>query len=298
MFPNCWLFPVLPITYNESKDTRKKTDGLAALVPATAPLELECVTTKSGVPLEIVRSITTSQVKAPGVFFHVHGGGYQAGRAFAYRGFASELSKRLGGIEVVLVDYRLAPEADLLTETIVDCLDAYKHVVEKYGVDQLAIGGDSAGGGMISNLLHMIATENLPFPKAAVLLSPYIDLTFSYDTIEAHADVDAMILPDDAKNTAKICFAGKDYGPMDLPCMGPVNRAQEWPSILVMTGSHEVLTGDSRNFVKKLEKHGVDVTYVEQVGMPHVYPIFYTWMEEADHALSHMTQWTRSRIGF
>ncbi|KAI9032420.1 Alpha/Beta hydrolase protein [Hyaloraphidium curvatum] len=282
------------------EDTRAKTDGLAALlIPFRPDYSVSQGTTPAGVPIETVRANVVAQCTAPGAILWIHGGGYIGGRGHAWRGFAAEMSARMGGVEVVVPDYRRVPEADLREETIADCLDAYRYCVDKYGAEKLVIGGDSAGGGMTANLLLTISHDpSLPFPRAAVLLSPYIDLTFSYDTIDANGDIDGIILPDDARTVGGLCFAGRSYGPMDLPCMKPVAREGEWPSVLVMTGSHEVLAGDSRAFVKKLNGAGVkDVKYIEQDCMEHTYNCFFGWMSEADDALSYQCNWARAKLG-
>lgn len=126
------------------QDTRVKTDGLAALVTCNSPYNVERLRIPgSDVPIEIVRSASHPQLQHKGAMLWTHGGAYIAGRAFAYNGPLAEVSSRLGGIDVVLVDYRLAPEADLLEETIGDCLEAYRWCVEKYGAENLVIGGDS-----------------------------------------------------------------------------------------------------------------------------------------------------------
>ncbi len=85
---------------------RKKTDGLAALIVSSYGYELDLVKMGSGVPLEIVKAQTTGKEFSPGAVLWCHGGGYTAGRAFAYRGGAAELSGRMRGVDVVLVDVR------------------------------------------------------------------------------------------------------------------------------------------------------------------------------------------------
>lgn len=150
---------------------------------------------------------------------------------------------------------------------------------------------------MVASLLAFISQSNLPFPRASVLLSPYIDLTFSYDSITSLAEYDAVVSSQEAKANASHIFHGRSYGPLEVPAMKPVSRAEDWPEVLVMTGSHEVLLDDSRAYVSKLRDSGVNVRYIEQDAMSHVYPFFWQWMPEADHGLRFMCGWIWSRVG-
>ena len=48
---------------------------------------------------------------------------------------------------------------------------------------QIVFGGDSAGGGMALALLQIIRDAGLPLPAAAVLISPWSDLTHSFPSV-------------------------------------------------------------------------------------------------------------------
>jgi hypothetical protein len=48
---------------------------------------------------------------------------------------------------------------------------------------QIVFGGDSAGGGMVLALLQIIRDSGLPLPAAAVLISPWSDMTHSFPSV-------------------------------------------------------------------------------------------------------------------
>ncbi len=92
-------------------------------------------------------------VGAPGVgvgrdhvVLHLHGGGYTAGSAAAYRGLAARLSAACAR-PVLAVDYRLAPEHPF-PAALDDCVAAYRWLVRSVGVApaKIVLAGDSAGG--------------------------------------------------------------------------------------------------------------------------------------------------------
>ncbi|MEM8700050.1 MAG: alpha/beta hydrolase fold domain-containing protein, partial [Pseudomonadota bacterium] len=80
------------------------------------------------------------------------------------------------GCRALLPAYRLAPEHPF-PAALDDALACYRHLLETHRPDQIALAGDSAGGGLAFALLHAIAAERLPSPAAVVGFSPFADMT-------------------------------------------------------------------------------------------------------------------------
>ncbi len=103
---------------------------------------------------------------APGpllVFFH--GGGWIYGDLDSHEAPCRFLAER-SGVRVLSVDYRLAPEAPF-PAAYDDAIAAYRWAVEhaeSLGADpaRLAVGGDSAGGGLAATTAIEAAREGLP----------------------------------------------------------------------------------------------------------------------------------------
>lgn len=111
-------------------------------------------------------------------FLHMHGGGYVVG--MPERDDArNRLLVRDCGCVVVSIDYRLAPETPF-PGGVEDCyavLEWLYRNAEKHGVDprRIAIGGESAGGGMAA-ALALLARDRKEIPVAfQMLIYPMID---------------------------------------------------------------------------------------------------------------------------
>jgi len=141
-------------------------------VPDTAT-EVERVTIDNGVMLHVY---TPRAAAGPvGCIYHIHGGGYVAGKAaeleFAHRPLAEAL-----GCAIVSVDYRLAPETPH-PGPIEDCYAGlawtFAHAA-RLGIDAARIGvmGESAGGGLAAALAllardrgdYRLAFQHLTYP--------------------------------------------------------------------------------------------------------------------------------------
>ena len=90
------------------------------------------------------------QEQTPGILW-IHGGGYVTGMAkMIYISRAMNLVKKYGAV-VVTPEYRLAPQAPY-PAALHDCYAALKYIKEhaqqlEINVNQIMVGGESAGGG-------------------------------------------------------------------------------------------------------------------------------------------------------
>jgi len=109
------------------------------------------------------------------VFFH--GGGFMYGDLDSHDATCRLLAER-GGVRVLAIDYRLAPEHPFPAAHD-DALAAYRWVVrhaDVLGADpqRLAVGGDSAGGTLAAATAIAAATEGLPL-AFQLLVYPSVD---------------------------------------------------------------------------------------------------------------------------
>ncbi len=83
-----------------------------------------------------------------GIYLHIHGGGWVLGRAHLQDPRNEEIAQTCSAA-VISVDYRLAPEHPY-PAPLDDCEAAAAWVVDnakaEFGVDDIVIGGESAGG--------------------------------------------------------------------------------------------------------------------------------------------------------
>jgi acetyl esterase/lipase len=109
------------------------------------------------------------------VFFH--GGGWVAGDLDTHDGFCRRLALA-AGCRVIAVDYRRAPEHPF-PAALDDCLAATRWVAAhadtlRIAPDRLAVGGDSAGGGLAA-AVALAARDAGPSLAAQLLVCPILD---------------------------------------------------------------------------------------------------------------------------
>jgi acetyl esterase/lipase len=184
----------------------------------------------------------------------MHGGGYVSCSAATHRPITAALA-RLTGRRVFSLDYRLAPE-HRFPAALDDAVAAYRWILESQGVDptELAVAGDSAGGGLTLALLVKARELGLPMPACAVCFSAWTDLAGAGQSLKDNADSDAMFRPENIS-----AFAGAYLGTTSDrdPLASPVYASLEGlPSILLHVGSTEILLDDSRRVNEAILRAG------------------------------------------
>src|SRR6202043_3530379 len=114
------------------------------------------------------------------IFFH--GGGYCSGSIVSHRRMVTEAG-RAAGIRTLAIGYRLAPEHPF-PAALDDALAAW-HFLRVQGIagEHIAVGGDSAGGGLTAALISRLREAHEELPACTWLVSPWTDLTMSGSTL-------------------------------------------------------------------------------------------------------------------
>jgi epsilon-lactone hydrolase len=194
------------------------------------------------------------------------------------------------------IDYRLAPE-QRFPAALEDALAAYEWLLsEGYKPSDLALAGDSAGAGLALSSLLALRAADRPLPAAAVLMSPWTDLSASGPSYESCADVDpinrrAMVL---AMAAAYLGVDGDARAPLVSPLFG---RLEGLPPLLIQVGDREIVLSDSTLFAEKARAAGVDVTLEIWEGMIHVFQQFPADLVEARQALLSVGEFLRAHFG-
>jgi epsilon-lactone hydrolase len=168
------------------------------------------VTTASGSLGEIpVVNVEVAGADTDRVIFYIHGGAYAIGTAASSVGLASALARQAGR-RLVTIEYRLAPEHPQ-PAALEDAVSAYRGLLDT-GVSPsaIAVAGESAGAGLAAAVLVALKDAGLPQPTAAVLMSPWADLTPSGDSIRGKAAVDPALTADGLARRAADYLAGGD----------------------------------------------------------------------------------------
>ena len=112
---------------------------------------------------------------------YLHGGGYFTGSAKAHRPITVFFARQ--GFKVFVPDYRLAPESPY--PAAVDDAEAVWNALTACGHREVAVAGDSAGGGLALALMIRLRARNKALPFSAALFSPWTDLCLSGESLRA-----------------------------------------------------------------------------------------------------------------
>lgn len=223
-----------------------------------------------------------------------HSGGYVFGSAKSYRAYGSALSAA-SGAQVLLLDYRLAPESTFPGATD-DANGAYRWLLEQgRAPGSVVVGGDSAGGGLALATLLRIVDEGLPTPGAGIAVSPVGDLTCSGASMQERAHLDPV-----ASKDVLLALGGMYAGAAEpthrhlSPALADLTGL---PPLLVLVGTEEVLHDDALRVVAGAEKAGVDVELVVGEGMFHIWPLFHGILPEGQAGMQTMGAFVRTRLG-
>ncbi|KAF9519527.1 hypothetical protein BS47DRAFT_1358130 [Hydnum rufescens UP504] len=130
--------------------------------------------------------------------YHIHAGGYFFGSVdqerFSMQRYAGNMNGR-----VFAINYRLAPQYPFPC-ALQDALAGYMYLIRPppeashaaVNPSQIIVGGVSAGGGIALALLQVIRDSGLPLPAAAILPSPWGDLTHSFPSVLQNRDTDTI----------------------------------------------------------------------------------------------------------
>ena len=184
---------------------------------------------------------------------------------------------------MLLVDYRLAPEHPF-PAGVEDVVKVYQALLASgKSAAQVVIGGDSAGGGLAMSALLVLRAQNIPLPAAAILLSPWADLTVSGATIQTRAAVDPLVLESDLQScAAQYIGTGEPSDPLASPVYADL---QGLPLLLIHVGDHEVLLSDALRLAQNAHAARVAAELVVWEEMWHVFPAWAPTLPEAQQAL-------------
>src|SRR5277367_2648790 len=115
------------------------------------------------------------------VALYTHGGAHTLYSAASTLGTAAMFADDTG-LRVISVDYTVAPAAKFqqITDEVISAVEAL--LQEGYRPRDLLFYGDSSGGGLAAACILKMRDQGLSLPTAAVLVSPWVDLTPAGDT--------------------------------------------------------------------------------------------------------------------
>ena len=247
------------------------------------------------IELRGVRTFRVTATDAPldgPVVLHFHGGAYVLGSARSSLEYAHRLSAAVGGV-CHTVDYRLAPEHPY-PAAIDDALEAYRGLLAS-GVPahRVLLSGESSGGGLALALAIAIRGAGLAAPAGVFAICPFVDLTLSGPSVQAHSGDDPAAHKDSLSLLAASYFQGHEpTDPLVSPLYGDLRGL---PPVYLAATHGEVLLSDTTRFADKAQAHGVHTTLRLIEDSVHVFTLF-PFLPETRQVLAELTTWSKERL--
>ena len=231
------------------------------------------------------------------VLVYAHGRGYTFGSANSTLG-NPVLAANATGLRVMSINYTVAPFSkwNQTTDQIVSIIQMLKEQLG-YSGDDIAVYGDSAGGGLVTGSILKMRDQGLELPAALVLWSPWLDLTETGDTYFTLKYADPYLSYDSfLKNTAG---AYADHADQKNPYVSPVygNFTGGYTPTLIQGGTREIFLSGFIRLYQALDQAEVPVKLDIYEGMPHVHQYLYK-TPESKIALSKMNEFLKTYLDY
>ena len=243
-----------------------------------------------GVPAELLSSGGTSTGRA---ILYLHGGGYVIGSTATHRELARRLSVAADA-DVLVIDYRLAPE-NPFPAAVEDAVSAYRWLIGQ-GCEpaDIAIAGDSAGGGLTVATLVSLRDQDIPLPACGVCLSPWVDMEGLGESMNSRASLDPMVQREGLVGMADTYLDGADpRTPLAAPLYADLSNL---PPLLIQVGTSETLYDDSTRLAERAEAAGVETSFESWEEMIHVWHLFAPMLDEGQRAIERIGEFVRAKI--
>ncbi|MGB5347084.1 MAG: alpha/beta hydrolase [Woeseia sp.] len=227
------------------------------------------------------------------LLYYLHGGAYVMGSHRTHRRMVAHLA-RAAGVRALLPNYRLAPE-NPFPAGVDDACKVYRQLLEQgEEASRICIGGDSAGGGLAMATLLTLRDQGVALPAATVLLSPWLDLTASGESLQTRADLEPLFDAGEMPEAANFyCKPEQRDDPRVSPVFADVSGL---PRTCIQVGDHEILLSDSTRIAEKFSAAGVPVSLHIWPDMWHVFQFFVGQMPEATQAIRELGDFIRATL--
>ncbi len=232
----------------------------------------------AGVPVGWINA----DVNQKKVVVYLHGGAYVAGSVNTHAGIAANLNS-FCGVPFLLIDYGLAPE-NTFPRALQQVIIVYRELLNSgYSGKNIAIAGDSAGGGLVMGFLQYCRDERIEHVCCAALICPWLDVDNTSASFGMQ-HTDPML----SKNYLDKC-ARLYVGDLDEPekYLYPLrNSMAGLPPLYIHTAGFDVLQDDGKKLFELAQKENVPVYWYHHHKNFHVYHMFWKYLKSAKAANS------------
>ncbi|RNM12086.1 alpha/beta hydrolase [Nocardioides pocheonensis] len=222
-------------------------------------LDAQVVSVDADVSVHVFRP-PSPRPRTPALLW-IHGGGMVLGDAAQDSDFCRRIADQLG-IVVVSVEYRLAPEHPFPTP-LDDCYTALRWLARQPDIDpaRIAIGGESAGGGLAAALALLARERGEIHPVLQMLSYPMLD-----DRTTTRTDINPRRLR--IWSPASNRFGWRSYlGPAtaggNVPPLAAPARYEDLaglPPAWIGVGTNDLFHDEDVTYAHRLQQAGVATT--------------------------------------
>jgi monoterpene epsilon-lactone hydrolase len=206
------------------------------------------------------------------VLVHAHGGAYALYSARS-RLQSSVPAAEATGLRVISIDYTVAPVGkwQVVTDQVVAVLQGLHK--EGHPLRDIAVYGESAGGGLVAGSVLKMRDLGLGMPAAVVLWSPWADITNSGDSAGTLKSHDPTHLYDRHLKAAADAYA--DPKDQKHPYVSPVygDYAKGFPPTLIQGGTKEIFLSHFIRQYQAIDAAGGLAVLDLYDGMPHIFQV-------------------------
>jgi len=229
----------------------------------------------------------------------IHGGGLVMGAAAGDDRFCGDTARDTGAV-VVSVDYRLAPRHPFpaANDDVHAAFGWMKANADELGigVDRIAIGGASAGGGLAAALVQRLHDEG-ERPVAQLLFCPMLD-----DRTAANRDLDArghLVWNNRSNLVGWRSYLGTEPGSPEVPDYAvPARRGDltGLPPTWTYWTDVELFGEEDAAYAQALAAAGVEVTTEVVSAAPHGFEVWAGQSELAERLLRGARGWLARQV--
>lgn len=266
---------------------RRVTEAMAraSVVPAGVAVHRQA---RAGVPGEL---LAPDGITGPARLLYLHGGAYCWGSPRTHRNVTATLALR-AGLPVFAPDYRLAPEHPA-PAALDDALAVYQAMADDAD-GPIAVAGDSAGGGLALALAMTARDRGMPQPAGLALISPWVDLTLSGESLTANARTDVILTRAELeRGVRRYVGALRPEDPLCSPLRGDLAGL---PPMLIHAGGGELFLSEGQELARRAKEAGLDAELRVFGGLWHDFHVHAGMLREADEALAEMGAWLAGRL--
>jgi monoterpene epsilon-lactone hydrolase len=268
-------------------EQRKLWGALEAKSPALRQVKIR-EQTLAGVPVLWFES--TASDGGP-VVLYLHGGSFIYGSEKSHGDLMARLAIA-SGARIVFPLYRLAPEHPF-PAALEDSRAVYDALLErKQDPSRLIVAGDSAGGNLVVSLLVALRDAGAPLPRAAIPISPWLDLSAPAQSLERNAVFDwAGPWMFDLWASAYLARGETRTRPDVSPMFADLERL---PPLMLVFGNAEMLFDQCSAFARRARRAGVEVTEHIGADMVHLWMALAPMFPNCQTAIDEMGAFVKS----